>query len=87
MATVDVDAVIARCVQEIWDQYDTDKSNALDKAETRKFMEATLGEMTGVNGNISDEDFQQVFGEFDKNGDGTISREEMGAFIKKVAGL
>ena len=87
MATVDVDAVIARCVQEIWDQYDTDKSNALDKTETRKFMEATLSEMTGVSGNISDEDFQQVFGEFDKNGDGTISREEMGAFIKKVAGL
>ena len=87
MATVDVDAVIARCVQEIWDQYDTDKSNALDKTETRKFMEATLGEMTGVSGNISDEDFQQVFGEFDKNGDGTISRDEMGQFIKKVAGL
>ena len=49
-------------------------------------MEATLAEMSGEQ-SISDEDFATVFGEFDKDGNGTISREEMGAFIKKVAGL
>ena len=79
---VDVNAVIAKCVQEIWTEYDKDNSGALDKAETRKFMEKTLSEMNNDGGAISDDDFDQVFKEFDKNGDGTISREEMAAFIK-----
>ena len=55
---VDVDSVIARCVQEIWNNYDKDNSNALDKTETKAFMEATLSEMQGQSGEISNEDFE-----------------------------
>lgn len=41
----------------------------------------------GENGDFSDADFEACFKEFDKDGNGTISRDEMKSFIKKVAGL
>ena len=82
----EIEAVIAKCVENIWGDYDKDNSGALDKEETKKFMVATLGEMSDTT-EISDEDFQAVFKEFDADGNGTISKTEMGNFIKKVAGL
>ena len=36
---------------------------------------------------LSDEDFEQCFREFDKNGDGEIERSEMITFIKIVSGF
>ena len=46
-------------------------------------MAATLKEMSGNDdASINDGDFDQVFAEFDKNGDGTVSKDEMAAFIK-----
>ena len=36
---------------------------------------------------FSDEDFDACFKEFDKDGSGTIEKDEMAVFIKKVAGL
>ena len=36
---------------------------------------------------FSDEDFEACFKEFDKDGSGTIEKDEMAIFIKKVAGL
>ena len=41
----------------------------------------------GENGEFSEADFEACFKEFDKDGNGTISRDEMKVFIKKVAGL
>ena len=43
--TTDIDAVIAFCVQEIWDEYDDDASGSLDKEETRLFINHTLGDI------------------------------------------
>ena len=37
--------------------------------------------------NRSAADFEACFREFDKDGSGTIEKEEMAIFIKKVAGL
>ena len=48
-------------------------------------MKATLDDMG--SGEFSDADFDECFKEFDADGSGAISREEMSAFIKKVAGL
>ena len=36
---------------------------------------------------FSEEDFEACFSEFDKDGSGTIEKDEMAIFIKKVAGL
>ena len=41
----------------------------------------------GENGEFSEADFEACFKEFDKDGNGTISKDEMKVFIKKVAGL
>ena len=36
---------------------------------------------------FNDGDFEECFSEFDKDGSGTIEKEEMVEFIKKVANL
>ena len=41
----------------------------------------------GEQGDFSETDFEACFKEFDKDGNGTISKDEMKIFIKKVAGL
>ena len=38
-------------------------------------------------GEFSEEDFDACFKEFDKDNSGTIEKDEMAIFIKKVAGL
>ena len=43
--------------------------------------------MAGGESDFSDEDFDACFAEFDKDKSGTIEKEEMATFIKKVAGL
>ena len=82
----EIDAVISKCVDEIWVKYDDDNSGALDKEETKKFVQDTLADMADGAG-FSDEDFENCFAEFDKDGSGTIEKNEMVQFIKTVAGL
>ena len=82
----DIDAVIRKCVDDIWAEYDKDGSGSLDKEETKKFVKNTLSEMSD-DGEFSEDDFEACFKEFDKDGNGTISKDEMKIFIKKVAGL
>ena len=82
----DIDAVIKKCVDDIWKEYDKDNSGALDKEETKKFVKNTLSEMND-SGEFSEEDFEACLSEFDKDGSGTIEKDEMAIFIKKVAGL
>ena len=82
----DIDQVIRKCVDDIWAEYDKDGSGALDKDETKKFVQNTLHEMSD-NGEFSEADFEACFKEFDKDGSGTIEKDEMAIFIKKVAGL
>ena len=36
--TSDIDTVIAKCVEEIWELYDEDGSGSLDKFETKRFV-------------------------------------------------
>ena len=85
-AASEIDGVIAKCVDEIWAKYDNDDSGALDKDETKRFVQDTLQDMADGAG-FSDPDFDQCFTEFDKDGSGTIEKNEMVAFIKTVAGL
>ena len=82
----DIDMVVAQCVDEIWEVFDTDNSGSLDKDETKRFVKSTLMDMQEDNP-LSDEDFEQCFREFDKNGDGEIERSEMITFIKIVSGF
>ena len=60
-----------------------------DKEETKQFVKDTLKEMADGDDNdeFNEEDFNKCFEEFDKDGSGTIEKDEMALFIKKVAGL
>merc|ERR1739844_840068 len=78
--------VIGKCVDEIWSKYDDDNNGYLDKQETKRFVQDTLADMADGAG-FNDDDFDQCFREFDKDGSGTIERGEMVQFIKQVAGL
>ena len=83
-----IDAAIAKVVEDIWDEYDKNNSGTLDKEETKLFVKKTLTDMSnGAGDDFSDEDFEACFKEFDKDGNGTIEKDEMAVFIKKVAGL
>jgi len=52
--------VIRKCVDDIWREYDKDNSGALDKEETKKFVQDTLGNL-GSGDEFSDEAFDEVF--------------------------
>ncbi len=51
-------------IDQIWDTYDVDKSGALDKQETKKFVQDTLGNL-GSGDEFSDEAFDEVFATFE----------------------
>ena len=75
-SSAEIDSVIAKCVDEIWEKYDNDNSGALDKDETKRFVQDTLTDMADGAG-FSDTDFDQCFSEFDKDNSGTIEKNEM----------
>ena len=41
----DIDAVISKCVDDIWATYDVDNSGELDREETKQFVKMTLMDM------------------------------------------
>ena len=55
---------IKNVIDQIWDTYDTAKSGALNKANTKKFVEETLGNL-GSGDEFSDKKFNEVFANFE----------------------
>mmetsp|Transcript_36488 Transcript_36488/g.27054 ORF Transcript_36488/g.27054 Transcript_36488/m.27054 type:complete len:84 (-) Transcript_36488:29-280(-) len=76
-----VEANIDNIIEEIWTKYDQDGNNCLDKDETKEFIENFLKER-GAEKELSAEEFEEHFRTLDKDGDGTISREEMRIFLQ-----
>ena len=72
-------------IDQIWETYDVDKSGALDKEETKKFVQDTLGNL-GSGDEFSDGAFEEVFKTFDKGNSGTVEKGEMVTFIKQLLG-
>ena len=52
----------------------------MDKEETKKFIFEIVGNFSGSD--FSDEGFEEVFNDFDKDGSGTIDKHEMFIFMK-----
>jgi Ca2+-binding EF-hand superfamily protein len=82
----DIDNVIKKCVDDIWKDYGKKGSDSLSKDQTRKFVMETLSSMKDDE-LFTEADFEACFKEFDLDGSGTIEKEEMVSFIKKVSGL
>ena len=86
----DIDMVIAKCVDDIWNVYDEDESGSLDREETKRFVKHTLGKQMDQGEFeilFTPEMFDACFKEFDDDESGYIDRNEMIAFIKKMSGL
>ncbi len=79
------DQAIQSVIDQIWYTYDTDQSGALDKQETKKFVQDTLGNL-GSGDEFSDDAFDEVFATFDKDNSGTVEKAEMVVFIKQLLG-
>ena len=87
----DIEQIINDTVNDIWNEFDTDRSGSLDKAETRRFVNQCMGSMNrsgiGQDGGVSDEEFETIFAQFDKDGSGFIERDEMAIVVRKLSGL
>jgi calmodulin len=70
---------------QIWAEYDKDGSGALCKAECRKYVNDYLSRF-GEEAKISQDEFNELFKDFDEDSNGTVSRVEMELFIKQVRG-
>ena len=77
--------MVQKVVDELWAEYDKDNSGALDKEETKKFVQDTLGNL-GSGDEFSQEAFDEVFATFDKDNSGTVEKPEMVTFIKQLLG-
>ena len=65
--------------------YDTDKGGTLDKEETKKFVQDTMGNL-GSGDRFDEEAFLVLFDEFDEDKSGTIDKVEMVQLIQKLLG-
>ena len=57
----------------------------MNKAECRKFVKDLLQRL-GEEPKISEEEFTELFKDFDEDGNGTVSKDEMELFIKQARG-
>lgn len=78
-------AEIASIVNEIWYKYDKDRNNYLDRNETNILVKDMM-KMIDESVELTPLQFDYVFKTFDKNGNGMISKSEMAAFFKMLAG-
>lgn len=76
---------IGKIVQQVWFQYDVDRSGYLDKRETLRFLNDILAQHGRQQATLSM--FNRFYAEFDLNGDGRISKTEMARFLRKFMGL
>ena len=74
-------------VDQIWDKYDADKDGELNKEETKKFLQGTVGNM-GFGDEFSmrtiSMNSNDVFATFDKDNSGNVEKNEMASFVKQL---
>ena len=78
--------IIDKYVQQIWNEFDDDGNDSLDKDETKEFVKKMLHEV-GESTDFSDDEFNRCFEEFDTDGNGTVDKNEMKEFIMRICGL
>lgn len=77
------DQSLERYIFNIWDIYDTDGSNYLDKEEVKRFLGLTY-EKNPELGSINMESFDAVYIKIDNNQSGNVSKKELLPFMKSA---
>ena len=81
----DIEDIIQRVIDDSWLKYDMRHKGFLNKHEAKQLLESSFGLL---HDKLSQSfDLENVFAGFDKNEDGTISKDEMAELIMKVAGI
>ena len=70
-------------LDEIWEQYDLDQDDVLNKQEGTDFLKACLQQFTGSE--PTDENVESAFRSIDADGDGTLDRREVLMFLRTYA--
>merc|ERR1712087_827259 len=85
----DIEKAINNYVEEIWAEFDKDKSGELDKDEARDFLDSVIFNQKGSEGGgwFDNELFEETFKELDTDRNGTIEKDEVASFVKKLAGI
>lgn len=80
-----MEEAIVTVVNNVWGKYDKDGSGSLDKEEAMRFVQDSLGQMTGDH-KFTPADYEQFFKDLDKDGSGDVDKEEMFRFVRQVCG-
>ncbi|OQR98169.1 hypothetical protein ACHHYP_09036 [Achlya hypogyna] len=68
-------------INKMWQTYDPNDNGFLNRAEARELLTKTLQEMEIPGDLLSDDAFDAIFGEFDADGAGTVSKDAIVAFF------
>jgi Ca2+-binding EF-hand superfamily protein len=77
--------MIDEMIYNIFEKYDTDRSGSLSRKETLRLLNDILKSEGKKSASYSL--FDRFFNEFDENGDGVLSEEEMIEFVKKFMNI
>ena len=77
-----MDEDVIKFVEDIFEEYDKDKSGTLDKKECKNLVEKKLIQMHGVEDTYNELQFNQIFSAFDMDGSGSIDKAELTYFMK-----
>ena len=68
----------------MWEKYDTNKNNFLEKDEFRSLHEDIKKELKPNLPDLDCDDFEAVFKFFDKNGNGKVEKNEMLDVMREI---
>ena len=80
---IERDRIYKDAVEKIWDKFDTNRSNDLDRQEAKIFLQTVMENIPPPN-HYDDSKFDETFDAMDKNRNGLIEKNEMVMFIKGI---
>ena len=75
--------MLVAVVDKIWAEFDSNTNDKLEKEETRTFLKKAF-ENLPLHNHFDESKFDETFVAIDKNGNGTIEKNEMVLFMKSI---
>ena len=82
MSEPSINLVVGNIVNDVFTKYNKGEKDELTKEETKSYIKEKLGDKAGEI--FTEEEFADLFKEFDKDGNNTLSRKEATNLIKMV---